>query len=71
MTYAVTETETLVKYTTYHDIDACLTFCVTVEPIGTSIRLSAIKEEHLDILYTNFRVFYDTTTDIQVTLTWV
>ena len=54
MTYEVTESKTLVKYTVCHDVDIDLTFRVIVDPIGASIHMSMIREEHLDSIYTTF-----------------
>ena len=71
MKYEVTEAESLVKYTVCHNVDANLTFKVTMEPIRASVRMFTIKEEHLNSICTTFRVFNETTTDVQVTLTWV
>ena len=71
MTYKVTEAESLVKYNICHDTDSDMTFWVTVEPIGASVRMSTIREEHFDSICTTFRVFYETTINVQVTLIWV
>ena len=71
MIYEVTVAETLVKYVVYHNVDAELIFRVAIDLIGTSVRLSVIREEHLNSIYTIFRVFYETTIDVHVTLTWV
>ena len=69
MIYEVTEAEFLVKYIVCHDVDADLTFRVTVEPIGATIRISTVREEYLDSICTTFYVFYETAIDVQVTLT--
>ena len=69
MTYEVVEAETLVRYVICQDVDVELAFRVTVEPIEASAHLLVIREDYLDSVYTTIRVFYGTSTDVQVTLT--
>ena len=69
ITYKVIKAESLVKYNVCHNTDADLTFRVTVEPIGVPVHMSIIREEHLNNICTTFWVFYETTTDVKVTLT--
>ena len=44
-------------------------FVISVEPIEAFVHMFTIREEHLDNIYNTFRVFYETTTDVQITLT--
>ena len=69
--YKITEVETLVRYIVYHDTDAELVFRIMVQPIGVEVLLSAIREDYLDSICMTFRVLYTTSTDVQVTLSWV
>ena len=71
MVYEVTAIETLVRYIIYHDIEAELVFKVTVLPIGGDAHVLSVREKHLDNVCTIFRVYYVTSLDVQVTLTWV
>ena len=71
MTYEVTKMEMLVRYKFCHDPDSEIIFRVMVQPIEAEVRLSAIQEEHLDSIYTTFCIFYTTSTDVQVILSWV
>ena len=71
MVYEITEAETLVRYIVHHDTDAELVFRIIVQPIVVKVSLSTIREEHLDGIYTTFRVLYTTSTNVQVTLSWV
>ena len=64
MVYEITEAETLVRYIVHHDTNAELVLWIMVQPIGTEVLLSAVREEHLDGIYTTFRVLYATSTDI-------
>ena len=71
LVYEVTTVEILVRYIVCHDIDAELVFKIMVLPIGTDARVSFVREEHLDSVCTIFRVYYATSLDVQITLTWV
>ena len=71
MTYEVSEIETRVKYVICHDTDAEFVFRVTVEPIGVDVRITSIREEYLDSVCTIILVSYDTSTGVQVSLTWI
>ena len=68
MIYEVTPTETLVRYIMCHNANAELVFKVTVLPTGVDARVSAVREEHRDIVYSIFRIYYATSLDVQVTL---
>ena len=52
----------------HHDTDVELVFRIMVQPIGAEVLLSAVREDHLNGVYTTFRVLYATSTDVQVTL---
>ena len=52
MTYEVSEIETRVKYVICHDTDAEFAFRVTVEPTGMNVRITSVREDYLDSLYT-------------------
>ena len=67
----VTPAETSVRDVVCHDADAELVFKVTVVPIGANARVSSMREEHEDSVYSIFRVTYITSLDVEVTLTWV
>ena len=69
--YEVTSAETSVRYVVCHDADVELVFKVTVVPIGVDARVSSVREEHEDNVYSIFRVTYATSLDVEVTLTWV
>ena len=71
MVYEVTPEETQVRYFVYHDADAELVFKVTVIPIGADARVSSVREEYEDSVYSIFRITYATSLDVAVTLTWV
>ena len=69
--YEVSPAETQVRYVVCHDADTELVFKVTVMPIGADARVSSVREEHEDSIYSIFRVTYTTSLDVEVTLTWV
>ena len=71
MVYEVLPAETSVRYVICHDADAELVFKVTVLPIGADARISSVREEHEDIVYSIFRITYATALDVEVSLTWV
>ena len=71
MVYEVTPEETQVRYVVCHDADAELVFKVTVLPIGADTRISSMREEHEDSVYSIFRITYATALDVEVSLTWV
>ena len=71
MVYEITPEETQVRYVVYHDADAELVFKVTVILIGADARVSSVREEHEDSVYSIFCVTYATSLDVEVTLTWV
>ena len=71
MVYKVTPAETQVRYIMCHDADAELVFKVTVVPIGADARVSSVREEHKDSVYSIFCITYATSLDVEVTLTWV
>ena len=71
MVYKVTPTETSVQYVVCHNADAELVFKVTAVPIRADARVSFVREEHEDSVYSIFRVTYATSLDVEVTLTWV
>ena len=71
MVYEVTPEETQVRYVVCHDADAELVFKVTVLPIGADTRISSMREEHEDNVYSIFRITYAIALDVEVSLTWV
>ena len=71
MVYEVSPEETQVRYVVCHDPDAELVFKVTVVPIRADARVSSVRKEHEDSVYSIFRVTYATSLDVEVTLTWV
>ena len=71
MVYEVSATETSVQSVVCHDADAELVFKVTVLPIGADARISSVREEHEDSVYSIFRITYATALDVEVSLTWV
>ena len=71
ITCEVTITETLVRYIIYPDVETEIAFRVGVEPIEASIHISVIRENYLNSICITIRVFYETTIDVQVTLTWL
>ena len=71
MVYEVSAAETQVRYVVNHDADADLVFKVMVLPIGADARISLVREEHEDSVYSIFRITYATALDVEVSLTWV
>ena len=71
MVYEVTPEETQVRYVICHDADAELVFKVMVISIGADARVSSMREEHEDSVYSIFHITYTTSLDVEVTLTWV
>ena len=55
------------RYVVCHDANAELVFKVTVIPIGADARVSSVREEHEDNIYSIFHVTYATTLDVDVT----
>ena len=71
MVYEISAAKTQVCYVVSHDADADLVFKVTVLPIGADARISSVREEHEDSVYSIFRITFATTLDVEVSLTWV
>ena len=71
MVYEVSHAETQIQYIMCHDADAELVFKVTVVPIEADARVSSVREEYEDSVYSIFRITYATFLDVEVTLTWV
>ena len=71
MVYEVSTAQTQVRYVVSHDSDADLGFKVTVLLIGADARISSMREEHEDSVYSIFRITYATALDVEVSLTWV
>ena len=69
--YEVMPAETQVRYVVCHDADAELVFKVTVVPIGADARVSSVRKEHEDSVYSILHITYATSLDVEVTLTWV
>ena len=69
--WASYSTETQVRYVVCPDIDAELVFKVTVVPIGADARVSSMRKEHEDSVYSIFRITYTTSLNVEVALTWV
>ena len=71
MVYEVSGAETSVRHVICHNADAELAFKILVVLIGADVRVSAVREEREDSVYTVFRVTHATSLDVQVTLSWV
>ena len=71
MVYEITEVDILVRYIVHHDSDVEVVFRIMVQPIRAEVLLSAICEDHLDGVCMTFCILYATSTDVQVTLSWV
>ena len=71
MVYEISAAETQVRYVVSHDADADLVFKVTVLPIGADARISSVREEHEDSVYSIFCITFATALDVEVSLTWV
>ena len=71
MVYEVYGAKTSIRHVIHHDADAELAFKVSVVPIGVDVRVSAVREEQEDSVYTVFRITHATSVDVQVTLSWV
>ena len=71
MVYEVSTAEIQVRYVVSHDADADLVFKITVLPIGVNARISSVREEHEDNVYSIFRITYATDIDVEVSLMWV
>ena len=60
MVYEVTPAKALVLYIVCHDINVELVFKVTILAIGVDARVSSMREEHLDSVFTIFYIYYAT-----------
>ena len=69
--YEVSPAETQIRYVVCYDADAELVFKVTVVPIRADARVSSMREEHENSVYSIFRITYATLLEVEVTLTWV
>ena len=64
-----TTIKTIIRYIICYDQNAELSFRVTVELMGASVRISVIKEDYIGDMCTVVQVYYMTDPDIQVSMT--